>query len=247
MPAGRTFPLFSIALLGGCLINTELYEERYAELEAELVTGGTFGVRFAGDSDCIMVDTSELVLDGPFSFEAYVGTDAAPGFDVWPIVAWPGHFALYQDPYGYTVAGPADEYGTTSGASTGESIMDGSDHHLALNYGEAQELSLYIDGVEMARAPVTFSGETSSNLYLGCWPDQDATFAGVIAEVRLSDSALYAGDFEPTWEPYEPGQSTVALWHLDEGEGTEIGDQTGGYPGELHGGSWELFYLGPEQ
>jgi len=234
-------------LLGGCLINSELYEQRRDEILAAGETGGTYGVRFVGDPDCILVDATELALDGPFSFDAYIWPDAAPGFDIWPIVAWPGHFAVYQDPYGYTIAGPADEYGTTSGASTTTSIMDGNVHHVAINYGQNGYLSLFIDGVEKSYVPVEFSGESSSNLYIGCWPDQDATFSGVIAEVRLSDSALYADDFEPDWEPYEVSQSTVALWHLDEGEGTDVLDETETYDGVLYGGSWEHFYLGPEQ
>ncbi len=247
MAPDRILMILSTAIFSGCLINTELYEERYDELVAASETGGTYGVRFAADPDCIMVDSSDLELDGPFSFDVYIWPDAAPGFDVWPIVAWPGHFAIYQDPYGYTIAGPADDYGTSSGASTTASIMDGDTHHVAINYGQNGYLTLYIDGLQKSYVPVEFSGETSSNLYIGCWPEQDATFSGVIAEVRLSDSALYTGDFEPAWEPYESSQATMALWHLDEGEGTEVLDEAGSYDGELIGGTWEHFYLGPEQ
>jgi hypothetical protein len=247
MPSGRNFlPLFA-AFLAGCLVNTDLYEETREQLLLDAEVVGTYGVRFADSPDCILVDTAELSLDGPFSFDAYVWPDAAPGFDIWPIVAWPGHFALYQDPYGYTIAGPADEYGTSTGASTTKSITDGDRHHLALNYGQNGTMSLYIDGQLMATAPVEFSGEPSSNLYIGCWPEQDATFAGVIGELRLSDSALYADEFEPSWEPYEVSQATLGLWHLDEGEGNDVFDETGEYDGVLQGGSWEHFYLGPEQ
>ncbi len=247
MAPSRSFLTLATVLLGGCLINSELYDERHEALLAEAEPGGTYGVRFAGDPDCILVEAAGLAVDGPFSFDAYIWPDAAPGFDVWPVVAWPGHFAVYQDPYGYTIAGPADELGTTTGASTTTSIMDGDTHHIAINYGQNGYLTLYIDGVQKSYVPVEFSGEASSNLYIGCWPEQDATFAGVIGEVRLSDSALYAADFEPSWEPYETSQSTLGLWHLDEGEGTEIFDETGEHDGVLYGGSWEHFYLGPEQ
>ncbi len=247
MASRRTFIAMAGLLMGGCLINSELYDERHDALLAAAETGGTYGVRFTAEPDCILVDAAELAIDGPFSFDAYIWPDAAPGFDIWPIVAWPGHFAVYQDPYGYTIAGPADEYGTNSGASTTTSIMDGNVHHVAINYGQNGYLSLYIDGAQKSYVPVEFSGEESSNLYIGCWPEQDATFSGVIGEVRLSDSALYTGDFEPAWEPYEASQSTVALWHLDEGEGTDVLDETESFDGELHGGTWEHFYLGPEQ
>jgi hypothetical protein len=247
MAPGRTILCIAVVLLSGCLINQELYDERHEELLLAAEAGGTYGVRFAADPDCILVDAAELVLDGPFSFDAYIQPIARPGFDIWPIVAWPGHFALYQDPYGYTIAGPSDEYGTTSGASTTMSIMDGNTHHVALNYAQNGNLTLYIDGFEKAISPVEFSGDPSDNLYIGCWPEQDATFAGVIGEVRLSDSALYAGSFEPEWMPYEASQSTLALWHLDEGEGTEVLDETEGFDGVLQGGVWEHFYLGPEQ
>jgi hypothetical protein len=244
----RSVLTLAVVLCSGCLINTELYEERRDELLAANETGGTYGVRFVAEPDCILVDASELELDGPFSFDAYIaGPSEIPQHDLWPIVAWPGHFAVYQDPYGYTVAGPADEYGPSTGASTTKSIVDTGRHHVAINYGQNGYLSLYIDGEEKGNAPVQFSGEQASNLYIGCWPEQDATFVGVIGEVRLSDSALYAADFEPSWEPYEVSQSTVALWHLDEGEGTEVLDEAGGFDGELVGGSWEHFFLGTEQ
>ncbi len=232
----------------GCLINTELYDVRREELLAAAETAGTYGVKFVTEPDCILVDASDLVLDGPFSFDAYLsGPNPIPQHDIWPVVVWPGHFALYQDPFGYTIAGPADDYGPSSGASTTKSIVSTGRTHVAVNYGQNGNLSLYIDGELKAVAPVEFSGDPAPNLYIGCWPDQEATFAGTIGEVRLSDSALYADEFEPDWEPYEVSQSTVGLWHLDEGQGSDVFDETGRHDGELIGGSWEHFYLGAEQ
>ncbi len=245
--AGAVSLLLVAALCSGCLINTELYEERWDELAAELTPGGGYGVRFSASPDCIQVDVSGLELDGPFSFDAYIWPDAGPGFGKYPVVAWPGMFALYQDEYGYTVAGPADEPAVDLSAHTPTSIMDGAYHHLAINYGQNGTMSIYRDGLLKGYAEVEFTGEVSETLYLGCWPGEEATFAGVIGEARLSDSALYSGDFDPEWLPYKVADATVGLWHLDEGEGEDVLDEAGGHDGVLVGGFWEHFYLGPEQ
>ncbi len=246
MLPGRIFRLLAVLLTTGCLINTELYEERSEELAQQDRTGGAYGVRFQQEPDCILIDVDGIDIDGPFSFEAFIWPRAGLGFGLFPIVVWPGMFAIYQEESGYTVAGPADEPDISSGAATPQSTMDGQHHHVAVNYGQNGTLSLYRDGLLVGNAPVSFEDEPADTIYLGCWPEEEATFVGLIAEARLSDSALYSGDFSVDWEPYEVSQATLGLWHLDEGEGADIFDETGDYDGVLRGGSWEHFYLGPE-
>lgn len=246
MRSGLVSRLLPALLATGCLVNTELYEERSEELADQAQAGGAYGVRFIQDPDCIMIDMTGEDLDGPFSFEAYIWPDSGLGFGLFPLVVWPGAFALYQDESGYTAAGPADGPDISTAAATPQSVMDGQYHHLALNYGQNGTLSLYIDGALSAYAPIEFDDQPAETLYLGCWPEQEATFVGLIAEARLSDSALYAGDFDPSWEPYELSQATIGLWHLDEGQGDDIFDEAGEHDGVLMGGSWEHFYLGRE-
>jgi hypothetical protein len=244
MPRGSQIPLLApLALAAGCLVNTDLYEQRQAEILAAQQAGGGWGVRFAGRPDCIDIDMGGLTLDGAWTLEMYLlASQGGPG-TAFPLAVWPGVFALLQNEDGYTLAAPASNPVTTAGASATRSIMDGSYHHIALNYGAGSELSLYLDGVLGSHAPVALDADPEPRMHLGCWTEEGLTFDGVIAEVRLSAAALYADDFTPAWEPYEVEQATLGLWHIDEGQGSRIADETDSFPGILIGGVWERFSL----
>lgn len=247
MPRGPQLPLVAaLALCGGCLINSGLYEERKAEiLEAQEIRG-TWGVRFAARPDCINVDMGGLALDAAWTLEMYLlAGQGGPG-ETFPLAVWPGSFALLQNGDGYTLFAPASNPVTTAGASTARSVMDGAFHHIAVNVGTAGEVSLYLDGQLSAQGPVALDAEPEATLHLGCWTEEGQTFDGILGEVRLSAAALYAGEFEPAWEPYAVEEATLGLWHIDEGQGSLIADETGSYPGTLVGGVWERFALGRE-
>lgn len=63
-------------------------------------------------------------------------------------------------------------------------------------------------------------------------------FEGILAEVRISQTARYQGDFTPTRRHETDGQ-TLALYHCDEGHGKTITDSSGhGHHGKLKGGKW---------
>lgn len=240
----RLLPLVLSLAAAGCLVNDDLYEQRYDQILAE-VEGARGGARLRQSPDCIEVDATDLVLSGPFTFDAYIHPESGPGHDLYPVIAWPGVFALYQDTDGYTVASGTDDLETA--ARTPTSLMDGAYHHVAVSYGQNTHLSLYLDGRRMAWTPVEIAEAPGATLYLGCWPDQDATFAGDIGEARLSAVALYDEDFEPEWLPYEPSTATLALWHLDETSGSEVADAQGKAPGILVQGEWVEFALDGER
>ena len=238
----RASPLLPCVLVAGCLVNRDLYDDRRAALGDD-TGGGSWGVGFDSDSDCISADARDLVLDGPFTFDAYLRAAAAPGYAVFPVVAWPGAFAVYQDSDGWLVVGPTGKPDASTGASSPTSLFDGAYHHVAVTYGQSGYASLYVDGTRLAYASVDLGTARGDTLYLGCWPDQDAAFRGDIGEARLSAAAFYSGDFEPEWVPYEVGSATLALWHLDEGEGTVAHDAVEAAPGRLAGGAWVTFPL----
>jgi hypothetical protein len=245
MSRGLTLTLlFTPILGGGCLINPGKYQERMDSFE-EQAKVGAWGVYLRDRPDCIQVDMGGLALDGAWSFEAYLQPEVRDGF-VSPIVVWPGAFAFLQDATGYLIATPASNPVPSAGASTPTSLMDGGRHHVALNHTSEGVVSIYLDGELKSSAPVTFDANPEGTLELGCWSGEGETFVGILGEVRISAAALYAGSFEVPWEPYEVEQATLALWHIDEGEGTGIGDATESYPGVLVGGSWTRFNLSSE-
>jgi hypothetical protein len=64
---------------------------------------------------------------------------------------------------------------------------------------------------------------------------QNEFFRGLLAEVRLSKSLRYTGDFTPPKTPFSPDADTVALYHFD-GEGDTVADASGkGLNGKVSG------------
>lgn len=128
----------------------------------------------------------------------------------------------------------------------------GAWHHLASCYG-AGSFRLYVDGAQVGSVAGTEAvPNPQSRLYLGAtarnerpfdaaagtlyWPPID----GFIADVRLSSSARYDADFTPA-PRLEADATTLALWHLDEGEGSAATDSgPSDLGGVIHGATWEL-------
>ncbi len=205
-------------------------------------TAGDFGVAFDIEPDCIEIDVSALNIEAPFTVDMFIksGTDA--GFDIYPLIVWPGAFALFQDEYQYLIFGPSTDTSAGAGASSPTDILDGGYHHVAATYSADGEAAVYLDGDRLVSAPIPLLGEPGGTLYLGCWPAQnDATFNGVIGEVRIQSTRHYDSDFAPTWETYEEADTVLALWHLDSGRGTSVLDTMGISDGELTNGEWVEF------
>ena len=207
-------------------------------------SAGDNGVAFDAEPDCIEIDASDLQLSAPFTVDMFIQSGPEAGFDIYPLVVWPGAFALFQDEYQYLIFGPSTDTSAGAGASSPTDIMDGGYHHIAATYSADGDAAVYLDGEMLVSAPLTLADAVGSALYLGCWPTQNkATFSGTIGEVRLQNTQHYSGDFAPTWLQHEESESTMALWHLNEGRGTAILDTTGAADGELTNGEWTAFPL----
>jgi hypothetical protein len=125
-------------------------------------------------------------------------------------------------------------------------------HHIAASYGGGS-YRLYVDGVlaksldavePIANAPNSlFIGATARNergydASMGqlWWPPMD----GFISDVRISSFNRYASDFIPDLR-LNADPSTIGLWHLDEGEGTQVVDSgPNQLSGSIGGAQWEL-------
>ena len=59
-------------------------------------------------------------------------------------------------------------------------------------------------------------------------------FSGTVDEIRLSSVARYSIAFEPVVR-HEADRDTIALWHLDDGDGPGAADATGTSAGLLRG------------
>lgn len=85
-------------------------------------------------------------------------------------------------------------------------------------------------------ATARYEGDFDEALGTRYWPPID----GFIADVRLSNTERYSSDFEPETR-LSVDASTLALWHLDEGEGAAAVDSgKSQLAGAIHGARWEL-------
>jgi hypothetical protein len=128
----------------------------------------------------------------------------------------------------------------------------GAWHHIATSYG-AGSYRLYVDGTLAASVDATDTIANAANtLYIGAtarnergydgaqgelwWPPID----GFIGDVRLSSQHRYPADFVPEAH-LTSDAATIALWHLEEGEGEQARD-SGPHQldGSIVGASWAL-------
>jgi hypothetical protein len=205
-------------------------------------TAGDFGVAFDTEPDCIEIDASYLELNAPFTVDLFIQAGDQADFGLYPLVVWPGAFALFQNEYQYLIFGPTSDTSASAGASSPTDILDGGYHHVAATFSADGEAVVFLDGQRLASAPPALLEAPGDTLYLGCWPGQsNAYFSGTIGEVRIMNTQHYSGDFAPTWTEHEASETVLALWHLNEGRGTSVLDEMGNADGELEGGAWVAF------
>jgi serine/threonine protein kinase len=100
---------------------------------------------------------------------------------------------------------------------------------------ENGEVRFYVNGklagAEKAKLPST--AKFSPYLRIG-----GASYKGTISEVRVSRSARYRSDFTPI-PRFHPDKDTVALYHMDEGQGDVLTDSSGNnHHGKIAGAKW---------
>ncbi|MEZ5940777.1 MAG: SUMF1/EgtB/PvdO family nonheme iron enzyme [Planctomycetaceae bacterium] len=108
-----------------------------------------------------------------------------------------------------------------------------------------KQLQLFLDG-ELIHTlditePLSISDQFRHLALLGIEQIGDELvnpFAGMIREVRISNTARYSGDFVPA-ERFETDEHTLALYHFDEGQGDVLKDASGnGHDGKIVGATW---------
>lgn len=137
----------------------------------------------------------------------------------------------------------------TQKAESDNSAFDARWYHVAFVWDVNDTMRMFIDGVQQAKIEPDAEGETCLGIDNGdqyinigsgaqdVWYSKLETFPGCIDEVRFSYGARYTSDFKIPDEPFEVDDSTMALWHFDEGDGYTAYDATGygwdGYLGDV--------------
>jgi hypothetical protein len=127
-------------------------------------------------------------------------------------------------------------YGTTSRVAP----KVGEWAHLA-GVWEGNNLCLYVNGglhYKLAVPDGLRAPKAGEPFFTGPPPPQARGFRGEINEIRLSKIARYTANFMPE-RRFKADADTLALYHLDEGQGSVVGDSSGnGRQGTIVGAKW---------
>lgn len=198
---------------------------------------GVTGYGIHGESAPIQGSTWEAWI--------YVGdidpTATIPGW----VVGWWGWWTA--SPYRVTANGELfgpGGYGNPGSDVVLANLAPDSWHHLAATFGGecSPSVDVYLDG-QLAMSydigtecPSSWYTVLAAYNYLG-W---NGFYKGRIDEVRISSSSRYNGNFVPQTR-YSVDADTWALWHFDEGVGTQAVDEVAGRVFSLNGGyGWSV-------
>ena len=204
---------------------------------------GPQALSFSGTGSCATGQVSSASFEDALTLEGWVRANPNPLYRQHVLLAWPGAFALFQDPDGtlfFTNGGDDD-----AGVSGFGDWMDGTLHHVAAQWSDGQS-ALYLDGERLGTNVLATYGEAPENtVHIGCWPDRDMVHDGIIDEVRVSGVARYdAAGFDPPTAPFTQDADTFLLFHMDEGEGDSTVDAVVGLELSLQKVEWVPFTLG---
>lgn len=153
--------------------------------------------------------------------ESYAQPGTGGGFDLCISNIGKVRFDLYQSPSGYTPL-----VGNTT-------ITTGVWHHVAGVF-DGTQMRVYLDGVLDGTLSTTNAPASgTSSVKIGRTSDS-CFFGGLIDEARVSNAALYTGNFTPQ-SNLNASSSTKGLWKFD---GQSVNDSSGnGNNGSLNGGA----------
>lgn len=147
------------------------------------------------------------------------------------------------EPHGTDARFFMDPAYSTRGSTRLEVSLDPIDdeewHHYACQY-DGTDMYLFIDGVEVATQGHSSAIEYPDGELYMLFRNQfhsTGTQDYAVREVRIGSEALYTGDFVPDWE-LNAASGTVALYHIDEGSGSNLSDSVGTNDITASGTSW---------
>jgi hypothetical protein len=122
-------------------------------------------------------------------------------------------------------------------------LVPGQRVHLAGVFSERNQVTLFVDGVASAPvdvATLTTTERISGMLRIGLAMQSGARtpFAGIVDQVRISNTARYTTNFKPPTE-FATDVATLALYRFDEGTGNTLHDSSGkNHHGKITGAKW---------
>lgn len=217
-----------------------------------------FALQFDGQSSYVEIPDLEYESDQPITIEAHVRV--FPTSFRWGAVVsnstargFAGRVALYHyKPNKAMGTWSFSAYGMKNGNAAVSSsrdqgilvhvagVWDGSRSRLFINGEQAEEnTSIQDETNQRPSVPKPFHiGASADGVYES---KPEGFFCGVIDEVRISKIARYTANFQPLWpgQRFKADEHTLALYHLDEGEGEVAHDTSGNKRhGRISGADW---------
>lgn len=123
------------------------------------------------------------------------------------------------------------EAGDIYTSARGDVDIDAGEWHHVAGVVDDGELRVYLDGVEVGAellgGPIVYA-EQDLGFGWPCWSGNCRLMDGRLDEVRISSSARYEEVFAPAFEHTVVDEDTVVLWHMNEGEGVVLHEESSG-------------------
>lgn len=119
-------------------------------------------------------------------------------------------------------------------------------YHVAVCIDAVNGMSMFIDGVKQASThPYTASPATSTvNTVVGNWGTLNRYFIGSIEDVHFASQPLYSTDFIPPCPNRSIENSTIGLYHFNEGTGIVTADASGNqFNATINGATWSTDFI----
>ncbi len=192
-----------------------------------------YALEFEG-SQKVLLDSMRLPLEGPVTLEAtveFLETVAKDGI-AGNVVGSGQHLNLYYQPQLRLIFGAKASTGIQRADGGLLERLRGRRVRLA-GVLDANELRIFVDGKRLGKSAIALPLVAPIEPFL-----IGGNFRGVIDEVRVSKLARYSTDYVPS-ERLQADEHTLALYHFDEGTGSELKDSSGnGHHGKIVGAKW---------
>ncbi|MBA7562049.1 hypothetical protein ES708_03698 [subsurface metagenome] len=220
--------------------------ERWTLAPTEVLTiGSPYALSFNGISDDVEIpDNASLNITGQITIEVLFKMKAG-GVDQKLVNKYGRGLAVFSDNKFEAIIRAEGAWINTR-SDPGGAVLNVGEYYYGVGTYDGATLKSYINGV-LDRS-VAYSGDIDSdsgiNLFIGRWHAGSYCFNGIEDEVRISDIARTPEEILANWnngcgKKLEADEHTVALWHMDEGEGGIIHDESpNGNDGTIHGASW---------
>jgi beta-lactamase regulating signal transducer with metallopeptidase domain len=235
-------------------LRNEVLRRRHSRPISSDPANGNYELFFDGVTSFVELPTVKYKGEMPYTIEAIISPEPVTGFRVNPELHSYAHYmAIVTDTEFGGIELGLYPNALSFEARSSYSGMYETVEHPCLPFVESRmqvaaviedgEIRLYANGKLVGTSP--FTGpvkESPFSMRIGCSPhpvtECHDMFRGRIDEVRLSEAALYSEDYDAS-DQLTADESTVALYHFDEGEGVTVKDASGnGNDGIIHDARW---------